>query len=749
MFAANSIAGVGYLKSGTSYMPTRLQRLQRMARVQLSVDRITNRGMHGTASTAVAASRIVSTARSGTAAGHHVDLSSRNPLQLYSGGTRTSGPLCTTLLLDKDIRRNNTSSSFPSLGSRQLLHTSSRRLDQASSPYPPPPPPSPSTSRIKSRRTRSERRLRRIRNTLVLLAILSILYYTYSPFRHTVVAGVRCARLMRAVILDVWDYKSTFAAEAKLGDGQGGGLTDEEKQIRRQARKNCHKRSAQRMLEALKKNSGIYVKLGQHVAAVQVLPKEWTSTMTPLQDQCFPTPTEEINDMLKSDLGLSINDLFEDFEDRPIGVASLAQVHRATDKRTGRRVAVKVQHADLQEFALIDMKTVNFAIHFVKYIFPDFEFSWLGEEMNIMLPLEMDFRHEASNSRKCQQEFKHLKGKTSLYLPEILWAEKRCMVMEYIQGARVDDLVYLKNNGIDRNQVSQELSRIFSQMVYLNGHFHADPHHGNLLIRPKAKNSSSPFNFDVCLLDHGQYFDIPDDLRVNYAHFWLSLIKKSSKATTEERRYYAKLVGNIDEDMYPFLESAITGQINMSDETNDPTYGSGVRPTSLLESGSMNDDQVGKLRAAMMERDDLIISIFELLRTVPRRLLMILKLSDLQRSLDQSLATTHGQSRIFVIVARYCADAIWQADLQSFRASWSSSGLSFSLIRSLIKSAFDYTYWNTTLGVVEWGMDVRARWIKIALWMHGLGKGGFKAAEDEAAGLLTQRPITPTALTLS
>ncbi|OCF33849.1 Atypical/ABC1/ABC1-B protein kinase [Kwoniella heveanensis BCC8398] len=653
-------------------------------------------------------------------------------------------PAASVVRYPSSLTRRDGTAPTRSANFRQSATTPSPLLETSSSPV------SPQTARIQPRRrTKSERRLRRLRNTLVLLAALSLLYYTYSPFRHTVVAGVRCARLMRAVIMDVWDYKSTFAAEAKLGDGQGGGLTDDEKQIRRQARKDCHKRSAQRMLEALKKNSGIYVKLGQHVAAVQVLPKEWTSTMTPLQDQCFPTPTEEINDMLKSDLGLSIDDLFEDFEDRPIGVASLAQVHRATDKRTGRRVAVKVQHADLQEFALIDMKTVNFAINFVKYVFPDFEFSWLGEEMNIMLPLEMDFRHEASNSWKCQQEFKHLKGKTSLYLPEILWAEKRCMVMEYIQGARVDDLVYLKDNGIDRNQVSQELSRIFSQMVYLNGHFHADPHHGNLLIRPKAKNSSSPFNFDVCLLDHGQYFDIPDDLRVNYAHFWLSLIKKSSKATTEERRYYAKLVGNIDEDMYPFLESAITGQINMSDETNDPTYGSGVRPTSLLESGSMNDDQVGKLRAAMMERDDLIISIFELLRTVPRRLLMILKLSDLQRSLDQSLATTHGQSRIFVIVARYCADAIWQADLQSFKSSWSTSGLSFSLIRSLLKSAFDYTYWNTTLGVVEWGMDVRARWVKIALWLHGLGKGGLKAAEDEAAGLLTQRPMTPTALTLS
>nr|XP_019046934.1 Atypical/ABC1/ABC1-B protein kinase [Kwoniella bestiolae CBS 10118]OCF25864.1 Atypical/ABC1/ABC1-B protein kinase [Kwoniella bestiolae CBS 10118] len=599
-------------------------------------------------------------------------------------------------------------------------------------------------------RTKSERRIRRLRNLLFFLTLLTILYYNYSPFRHTVMATVRCARLMEAVLMDVWDYKQVFAAEEKLG-APGRDLTDEEKQIRRQARKDCHKRSATRLLEALKKNSGIYVKLGQHVAAVQVLPKEWTQTMTPLQDQCFPTPIEDIDRMLKDDLGLGINDLFEDFQPNPIGVASLAQVHRAIDKKTGENVAVKVQHADLKEFAKVDMVTVNFAIHFVKYIFPDFEFSWLGEEMNHMLPLEMDFTNEALNSKRCKDEFKHLKGKTSLYLPKVLWAEKRCMVMEFIEGARVDDLVYLKNNGIDRNQVSQELSRIFSQMVYLNGNFHADPHHGNLLIRPRAKISSSPFNFDVCLLDHGQYFDIPDDLRVNYAHFWLSLIKKSSKKTTEERRYYAKLVGNIDEDMYPFLESAITGQINMADETNDPSYGSGNRPTSLLElgTGSMTDNQVNKLRAAMMERDDLIVSIFELLRTVPKRLLMILKLSDLQRSLDQSLATTHGQNRVFVIVARYCAEAVWQSDIKSLRESLSQTGLSFSVLRRFASAIWDYTYWSTTLGIVEYGMDMRARWVKITLWIHGLGKGGLKEAEDEAAGLRTKRDAVKSPLGLS
>ena len=392
------------------------------------------------------------------------------------------------------------------------------------------------------------RRFRRLRGLLILLGLLFLLYRFYSPFRHVIIAGIRCARLMRAVTLDVWDYKQTFAREDALRPLDRD-MNDDERQVRTQGRKECHRRSAERLLEALRKNSGIYVKLGQHIAAVQVLPKEWTNTMTPLQDQCFPTPLEEVDAMLLADLGCGLDDLFTDFEARPIGVASLAQVHRAVDRRTGRTVAVKVQHADLREFSRVDMATVNFAIHMVKYVFPDFEFGWLGEEMNEMLPLEMDFRHEASNSARCRDDFLHLRGKTSLYLPEIFWAERRCMVMEYIDGARIDDLKYLKDHHIDRNQVSRELSRIFSQMVYLNGYFHADPHHGNLLIRPKSIKSFSPYDFDICLLDHGQYFDIPDDLRVNYAHFWLSLIKRSSPATSNERRYYARLVGNIDDDM--------------------------------------------------------------------------------------------------------------------------------------------------------------------------------------------------------
>jgi aarF domain-containing kinase len=106
-----------------------------------------------------------------------------------------------------------------------------------------------------------------------------------------------------------------------------------------------------------------------------------------------------------------------------------------------------------------------------KELFPNFEFSWLGEEMRENLPKEMDFVHEASNTFRAQNDFKSTK--TSLYIPEVITATKRVLVMEYIQGGRVDDLKYLADAGIDRNKVALELSRIFNQMVFINGWFHA------------------------------------------------------------------------------------------------------------------------------------------------------------------------------------------------------------------------------------------------------------------------------------
>ena len=77
-----------------------------------------------------------------------------------------------------------------------------------------------------------------------------------------------------------------------------------------------------------------------------VLPIEWRETMRPLQDRCEPTPYEDIEKLVVTDMGRPINEVFDEFNPEPIGVASLAQVHIGRWKESGALVAVKVVSCD-------------------------------------------------------------------------------------------------------------------------------------------------------------------------------------------------------------------------------------------------------------------------------------------------------------------------------------------------------------------------------------------------------------------
>src|SRR5215813_5677294 len=86
-----------------------------------------------------------------------------------------------------------------------------------------------------------------------------------------------------------------------------------------------------------------FIKTGQSLATrADLLPVEYIQELGRLQDEVPPFPTEQARAIIESELRAKIEDIFEDFEDRPIAAASLGQVHRARLK-TGQVVAIKVQ----------------------------------------------------------------------------------------------------------------------------------------------------------------------------------------------------------------------------------------------------------------------------------------------------------------------------------------------------------------------------------------------------------------------
>ncbi|KAJ7901862.1 ABC1 family-domain-containing protein [Mycena olivaceomarginata] len=540
----------------------------------------------------------------------------------------------------------------------------------------------------------------------ILLVTSGTAYFAYKPIRHSVFAGIRCYRVVESACLSVIDYKITFAQLDKKS------ASEEDRLL---AVSECHKRSAHRTLKALLANGGIFIKLGQHLGSLLVLPREWTSAMKPLQDKCEPTPYEDVEALFRSDMGVPASDLFDELDPVPIGVASLAQVHVGRDRKTGKRVAVKIQHPHLAEFCEIDLAVVESSLGWIKYWFPEFEFTWLAEEMRTNLPLGISY-----------SKYNDFRG-TTLYIPEVLSATKRVLVMEFIEGGRVDDLAYLAKRNINRNQVALEIAAIFNQMVLLNGWFHA------------VDNSRSAYNFEVVLIDHGLYFALSPEnpeLRINYSKLWLSLITPASPATRADRRKYAELVGNIGPDLYPVFEAALTGRAALEGSWEDQSEPESFRRGSgLIDIAPQTEKEKEAIRDAVTQ-DGILTSVLDVLRRVPRKILMILKLNDLTRSLDHALMTTHSNTRIFLVSAKYCATAVWHDDHERLVNKMHDRGfLNVGILVEYIQCWWKFQNVYIKMVFLEQLSDIQAFGVKSKAWLRGLTTKGWHGAQDAAAGL--------------
>ena len=433
----------------------------------------------------------------------------------------------------------------------------------------------------------------------------------------------------------------------------------------------------------MERNGSIFIKLGQHLSSMNyLLPLEWTTTFIPLQDHCPVSSYESIEQLFIKDTGSPIDEHFAAFEREPIGAASLAQVHLATLRGSGEKVAVKVQHPILEEWVPLDLALTKFSFSALKRFFPEYDLEWLSKEMEISLPQELDFEAEGQFAMQTKKHFEGLKD-CPLVVPDVKWGRKRILVMEYIAGHRPDDLDYLDANGIDRDEISAALAHVFNEMIFGDTPLHCDPHGGNIAFRKNENRAKH--NFDIILYDHGLYRHIPKQLQRDYARLWLAVID----ADEPKMRHYSHQVAGITDEQFPLFASAITGR----------DYFSATK--SVVSTRSDSEKEI--ISGAMGE--SLLQELVQLLGNVPRVILLILKTNDLTRSLDENLHTREGPIRNFMILARYCSRTVFQEQVGIIKAQ--GSPLSPRNFLNFVLAWTSFMRVELKLSLYEWYISLR------------------------------------------
>ncbi|XP_038599953.1 aarF domain-containing protein kinase 1 isoform X2 [Tachyglossus aculeatus] len=369
-----------------------------------------------------------------------------------------------------------------------------------------------------------------------------------------------------------------------------------------QLKSQVHLRSAERLRELCCANRGTFIKVGQHLGALDyLLPEEYTSTLKVLHSQAPQSSMQEVKQVIREDLGKEISDLFLSFEDTPLGAASLAQVHKAV-LHDGTTVAVKVQHPKVQSQSSKDILLME--------------------------------------------------------VPRIYWelSTRRVLLMEFVEGGQVNDRAYMHRNRIDVNEISRNLGKMYSEMIFVNGFVHCDPHPGNVLVR-KRPGSGKP---EIILLDHGLYQVLSEEFRLDYCRLWQSLIKADMKGL---QKYSRRLGAG---DLYPLFACVLTAR-----SWNSVNKGIGRSPVTASE-----DVEIRNNAAAYLPQ------ISQLLNNIPRQMLLLLKTNDLLRGIETALHTRASASS-FLNMSRCCVRALATHKKNKTRSFFRRNQISLSEALSL------------------------------------------------------------------
>ena len=300
------------------------------------------------------------------------------------------------------------------------------------------------------------------------------------PFRTARLASQRLGR-----------YAQITRIAVRYGFGSTLGLGDAEADDQGVAGKAP---VAVRLRRALEECGGLFVKLGQVLSTrSDLLPDHVVAELSRLQDRVAQEPRAAMQAVVEEDLGAPVEALFADFDWQPVAAASIGQAYKAR-LQNGEAVIVKVQRPGVAAAVERDMGVLLELARTAEA-----RTSWasgyrvveLAEEFADRLREELDFRIEARNATLIGSRIGAGTGDGAgpVIVPRVHeeLTTARVLTMEWLDGVSVRQAGQVDALGVDRPALAEALLRCSLQQMLVDGHFHADPHPGNVLVLGPAR----------------------------------------------------------------------------------------------------------------------------------------------------------------------------------------------------------------------------------------------------------------------
>ena len=284
-----------------------------------------------------------------------------------------------------------------------------------------------------------------------------------------------------------------------------------------------HVLNANRTKSVILELNGLFLKVGQLISIMSnIAPEAYGRILESLQDNTPHSDFNLIKTSLESELGDSLSNLFTDFNETPIASASIGQVHKAV-LNTGEKVAVKIQHPNIGELAVVDLGIIEKIIGLVSRFFKIKGIDHVYSQVKEMIYEELNYTAEACNMEKITLSCENIEG---IKIPKVYseYSSEKVLTTEFCEGTKITNVNQLNEWGIDENTIAEKLIFVYCEMILNHGYYHADPHPGNLLVNKEG---------NIIILDFGAIGRLNDEMRETIPVLVRAIVSKDQEAVLD------------------------------------------------------------------------------------------------------------------------------------------------------------------------------------------------------------------------